>query len=91
MHVHVYKLRVCAGAHFHYLECLCMLIQLKMWKAIPVNAKASSFADEVLSGSTDLCCITKNLTEFLLDRDEETMRFLDKICCVHMPSCTEDM
>lgn len=62
-----------------------------MWKAMPVDAKASSFADEVLSGSTDLCCITKNLTEFLLDRDEETMRFLDKICCVHMPSCTEDM
>lgn len=47
---------------------------------MPVNAKASSFADEVLSGSTDLCCIKKNLTEFLLDRDEETMRFLDKIC-----------
>lgn len=37
-------------------------------------------ADEILSGSTDLCSITESLTEVLLNRDEETMRFLDKVC-----------
>lgn len=31
-----------AGAHFHYSERLCRLIQLKWWKSNAVDAKASS-------------------------------------------------
>lgn len=30
-------------------------------------------ADEILSGSTDLCSITASLTEVLLHRDEDRM------------------
>lgn len=37
-------------------------------------------ADEILSGSTDLCGITESLTEVLLDRDEDGMSFLGEIC-----------
>lgn len=30
---------VCAGACFHYSECLCMLILLKCWKVMAVDAR----------------------------------------------------
>ena len=40
---------------------------------------AAAAADEILSGSTDLCSETESLTELVLHHDKETMRFLDKI------------
>lgn len=40
--------------------------------------------DEILSGYTDLCSITKRLTEVVLARAEETMRLMEKIYwCAH--------
>lgn len=40
---------------------------------------AEAAADEILSGSTDLCSKTESLTELVFHRDKETMRFLDKM------------
>lgn len=40
-------------------------------------------ADEILSGSTDLCSKTESLTEVVLDRVEETMRILAKNTYAH--------
>lgn len=72
---------VCAGALFHYSQCLCMLIRPEMLEIYGCRCQRLWLAasDEILSGCTDLCSITESLTEVVLDRDEETMRFLDKI------------
>lgn len=83
MCVHVYDgQRVCV--------CRCMFSLLRMFMhahtaemleihGCQCQGLWPAAADEILSGSTDLCSQTESLTEVVLNRDEETMRFLDKI------------
>lgn len=97
MGVHAYDVQcVCAGARFHYSKCLCMLIQLRKMLEIHgcrCQGLWPAAADEILSGSTDLCSITKSLTDVIFNCDEETMRFLDKMYkhCIKMPTCIKHM
>lgn len=76
---------VCAGACCHYSEYLCMLIQLKCLEIYGCRCQGvwPAAADEILSGSTDLCSKTESLTEVVLDRVEETMRILAKNTYAH--------
>lgn len=50
----------------------------------PCQGPSPAAADEILSGPADLCGTAESLTEVVVERDEETMRFLDEIYwCTH--------